>query len=270
MRTSSQAGSAASEGGFDLDGYFARLREARRGVLLLDYDGTLAPLTPDRDHAAPYPGVRERLERMASASRVVIISGRPVSDVLRLLGLQRPIEVWGVHGLERCLLHGEYVATLPDRADTEVLERAAAEFAAHGWSEHLERKPGSVALHWRGLPDAQAQAMRTEAEPRWQALARGTGLTLQPFDGGLELRAAARTKGHAVRAILGETARGVPVAYLGDDLTDEDAFRALAGRGLRVLVRPEFRETAADLWVRPPEQLMAFLERWQQAVEARA
>ena len=53
------------------------------------------------------------------------------------------------------------------------------------------------------------------------------------------------------------------MAYLGDDRTDEDAFRALRGRGLSVLVRAEPRETAADAWIRPPEELIEFLRTWR-------
>lgn len=52
------------------------------------------------------------------------------------------------------------------------------------------------------------------------------------------------------------------MAYLGDDVTDEDAFHAVKPRGLAVLVRAELRETAADLWIRPPRELVAFLRSW--------
>ncbi|MBU1936081.1 trehalose-phosphatase, partial [bacterium] len=55
---------------------------------------------------------------------------------------------------------------------------------------------------------------------------------------------------------------GATVAYLGDDLTDEDAFRVLKGKGLGVLVRPEFRPTTADLWLQPPDDLIEFLKNW--------
>ena len=54
-------------------------------------------------------------------------------------------------------------------------------------------------------------------------------------------------------------------AFLGDDLADEAAFRAIAGLGLGALVRPDFRPTAADAWLRPPREVLAFLERWRQA-----
>jgi trehalose-6-phosphatase len=65
--------------------------------------------------------------------------------------------------------------------------------------------------------------------------------------------------------VLAETPEDAAVAYLGDDFTDEDAFVAVKPRGLAVLVRPEFRETAADVWIRPPRELIAFLKRWRDA-----
>ena len=79
----------------------------------------------------------------------------------------------------------------------------------------------------------------------------------------------ARAKGDAVRTILDEIGPEVPVAYLGDDITDERAFLALGARGLTVLVRPEWRKTAAALWIRPPEGLQDFLTRWMQASRER-
>ncbi|MEO8630619.1 MAG: trehalose-phosphatase, partial [Betaproteobacteria bacterium] len=82
------------------------------------------------------------------------------------------------------------------------------------------------------------------------------------FESGIELRAHGRTKAHAVATLLQESNRDIPAAYLGDDLTDEDAFAALAGHGLSVLVRSQKRETAAQAWLRPPEELLAFLQRW--------
>jgi trehalose-phosphatase len=87
-------------------------------------------------------------------------------------------------------------------------------------------------------------------------------MQLLPFDGGLELRSSDRTKGTAVVQILSEEGDQVPVAYLGDDLTDEDAFAALGSRGYSVLVRTEVRESFARFWLRPPEELVEFLDIW--------
>jgi hypothetical protein len=67
-----------------------------------------------------------------------------------------------------------------------------------------------------------------------------------------------------VSVLLKETGEGVPLpaAFLGDDLTDEAAFLAMKGHGLSGLVRRERRDTAADIWLRPPGELRDFLKRW--------
>jgi trehalose-phosphatase len=127
----------------------------------------------------------------------------------------------------------------------------------------LEHKLASVALHWRGLPDDVAAALSAQASGIWERDAAQNKLEILAFDGGLELRAIGCNKQYAVKAVLSETAQGSAIAYLGDDLTDEDAFRAVKTHGLGVLVRAEFRETAADVWLRPPDELVSFMQHWR-------
>ena len=86
-----------------------------------------------------------------------------------------------------------------------------------------------------------------------QRIAQPGGLHLLPFDGGVELRSTDRTKGTAVAEILSQEPDDAPVAYLGDDLTDEDAFVALGEQGYSLLVRGEVRTSFARFWLRPPE-----------------
>jgi hypothetical protein len=93
----------------------------------------------------------------------------------------------------------------------------------------------------------------------------GDALAWHDFDGGIELRAAGRNKGDVVRTLAAEAGPDAALAYLGDDLTDEDAFRAMPDHGAAVLVRERLRPTAANLWVRPPAELLAFLGRWHAA-----
>src|SRR5215467_2259668 len=82
--------------------FLDQLRSAPARVLLLDYDGTLAPFTVDRSLALPYPNVPDRLTRIVEAgSRVVLISGRPAREVVGLVGIQPHPEIWGSHGVER-------------------------------------------------------------------------------------------------------------------------------------------------------------------------
>jgi trehalose-phosphatase len=77
----------------------------------------------------------------------------------------------------------------------------------------------------------------------------------------VELRARAYDKGHAVRTVVATDDSPV-CAYLGDDITDEDAFRAVRPHGLAVLVRESHRSTMADVRLEPPSEVIAFLERW--------
>jgi trehalose-6-phosphatase len=93
-------------------------------------------------------------------------------------------------------------------------------------------------------------------------IAQNAGLHLAPFDGGLELHAPGKNKGDAVQTILREAGDGAAAAYLGDDQTDENAFSAIKGKGLSGLVRSEPRPTIADICLRPPDELLEFLQDW--------
>ena len=115
-----------------------------------------------------------------------------------------------------------------------------------GLFDLLEFKPGATAVHWRGM-DAAATEVARKVEKVWSRLHSHQGIELLKFDGGMEIRVAGRNKGDAVRTILAEMGGQSAIAYLGDDHTDEDAFEALHGYGLSVLVRDEYRPTVADV-----------------------
>ena len=250
----------------DLDEFYRHVTAAAERVLLLDYDGTLAPFRIRPEQAVPYPGVAEALGALigAARNRVVIVSGRRAQEVAALLPASVRPEIWGAHGWERLAPGGCMTAAEPAPEVREALALAharACEIRRCG--ARIEVKPASIALHWRGLPVLSAAKARDQTEALWRPLVAAGALDWLAFDGGVEVRAHGTDKGHAVDAILAETGADAAVAYLGDDLTDEDAFRAVKGRGLAVLVRPECRETTADLWLRPPHELLDFLGRWR-------
>jgi trehalose 6-phosphate phosphatase len=113
-------------------------------------------------------------------------------------------------------------------------------------------------------------AIERRTRQLFEPLAELDDLALLEFEAGLELRVG-RDKGGAVEAILAEQGTSGPIAYLGDDLTDETAFRAvntLGTQGLSLLVRRELRQTSAEAWLRPPQELRAFLTRWARAMGA--
>lgn len=247
-----------------LNTFFEKLRRASNRALLLDYDGTLSPFRVERNEATLYPGVRELLSALIDAKqlRVIIISGRAIDDLVPLLGLKQLPEIWGSHGWERLLPDGRYVK--PDLS--EPVRRTLAQVPDWIEAERLqpryEPKPAGFALHWRGTDENIVREIREKALRKWSSLLEDSGLIAKEFDGGIELRAAGKDKGDAVRTIISEMGEGATMAYLGDDLTDEDAFIELKGKGLAVLVRPEFRPTAADLWLQPPDDLIEFLNNW--------
>lgn len=250
----------------DIDSFLADVGRTRNALLMLDYDGTLAPFVIDRDKAFPYPGIRSLLTALLETdhTRVILVTGRAVKDLIPLLGLERLPEIWGSHGRERLTPDGTYRLTPVDKGAAEGLARARELLSRKGLVEQMEEKPASVALHTRGMEENSAKEIHGRILAQWSPIAREKGLLVHEFDGGLELRIPGIDKGFAVATLLKETGR-TATAYMGDDLTDEDAFRAIKGRGLGVLARPEFRPTAADIWLRPPEEVIEFLDSWLEA-----
>lgn len=233
-------------------------------ILMLDYDGTLAPFNINRHKAFPYTGVCESLNQatLDSHSKLILVSGRPISEIISLIDLKQLPEIWGCHGLERLTAEGQYeLANLP--LDTlQGLEKAEIFLNRMGFNEYYEKKFGSIAIHWRGLPKHKIDFLLSEIWDHLALLALRYSLRLDKFDGGIELRNSVMNKGFVVKKILSEIKEDAQIAYLGDDFTDEDAFEALKGKGLTVLVRPQFRPTLADIWLKPPDQLIKFLNCW--------
>jgi trehalose 6-phosphate phosphatase len=255
----------------NLDDFFARLALTEKNTLLLDYDGTLAPLVPDRDRAFPYLGIAQELEAImrSTRTRVVIVSGRTVNQVKGLLKVEPTPEIWGCHGWEHYTREGQYELSLLPQELVDILREARRRIVAVGLQRHLEEKPVSIAVHWRGEPDLEVKSIRRTVVDQWQDLQQRGILEFQEFNGGLEMRPRLRTKGTVVSEIVASE-RDQMVAYLGDDATDEDAFAALDSRALKVLVRDSLRSTLADVWLEPPAELFEFLRRWRAAASAAA
>jgi trehalose 6-phosphate phosphatase len=256
-----------------LEVFFGAFEGAGQPLLLLDFDGTLAPIRVDRYKVRPWAGVRELLSEIQKqgTTRMVVITGRPAVEIGPLLGVKPMPEVWGLHGAERQLVDGRReLAQAPPAART-TLEGVQARLRSDALGGLFEEKDNAAVMHWRGVPAKKAKEVERRTRELFEPLAREYGLTLLEFEAGLELRTGPQ-KGDAVRALLRESKiDGMngraphPAAYLGDDLTDESAFHAIKGHGISILVRREKRESAADVWLRPPEELRQFLDRWLKA-----
>lgn len=254
-----------------LNEFFGAFTRGAKPLLLLDYDGTLAPFRVDRFRARPWAGVSELLDliQKQKKTRIVVVTGRPAAEIAPLLGVEPALEVWGLHGAERLHARGRRELERLPSAVRAKLDELHAQLRRDSFGGLFEAKPNAAVMHWRGRSPARAARIERQTRALFEPLTKVDGLTLLEFEAGLELRAG-RDKGAAVRALLKENRdhRPHPAAYLGDDLTDEAAFRAIKGHGLGVLVTRRPRETAAEIRLRPPEDLRAFLRSWLHAPSA--
>ena len=246
---------------------------------MLDYDGTLAPFRVDRSKARPYTGVREVLARIQESgrTRIVVISGRPAREISPLLRgfppvLRDPVEVWGLHGAERLYTDGRHEVEQASPATQRKLDEVREYLRHSNLGGEIEDKPNAVVMHWRGASPRTARFIEQRARELFEPLVKLDGLMLLEFESGLELRVG-RDKGGAVDTVIGEVPPGTPVAFLGDDLTDEAAFASVnrwSGPHLSILMRAEPRPTSAMLWMRPPSGLRGFLKRWNKVFGGKA
>jgi len=226
-----------------------------RIALFLDLDGTLAPIKSRPDLVGPEPrrtAILNDLQKRLQG-RLAVLSGRTLAEIDRILEGAAPAAA-GVHGLERRTADGRLFASHPHPAVTGAGERFAA-FTDEDPGLLVERKAQSVALHYRNAPE-RAEAALALAE----TLAAETGLVLQRGHGVAELRTPGGDKGDALIAFMAEPPfAGARPIMVGDDLTDEAAFRAAAALGgFGVLVGPD-RQTAARHRLNDVEAVLGWL-----------
>ena len=242
------------------------IRELARGrslALFLDYDGTLTPIVSRPELAVLSEEMRERLRRLAASIPVSILSGRGLADLRALVGLDELIYA-GSHGFEIEAPGGrrqdldEALALLPElgAAEQELIEALAETEGAR-----VERKRFSVAAHYR-LVDAERTADVRRAVTR--VAAGHPGLRQASGKKVLELRPALDWhKGKALLWVLGwlglDSPDALPV-FIGDDITDEDAFEAVAAQGIGVIVRDDARPTAAGYALENTAEVGKFLD----------
>jgi trehalose 6-phosphate phosphatase len=228
---------------------------ARRRPLLLasDYDGVLARLRDDPAAAVPEPGIGELLGRLAAVAGVTValVSGRGVEDLQRTSGLTGPFRWVGSHGAE---FDGPLAGELAGRRDALAAALTPLVDAVPG--ARLEVKPASAAVHVRTVAD------RGAAQQLLDDAAAGPGaapeLTAKPGKDVLELAVTDADKGSALLRLRDELGAAA-VLYLGDDVTDEDAFRALGAGDVSIKVGAG--DTAAGHRVEDLAGVRAALER---------
>lgn len=191
-------------------------------AVFLDFDGTLAAIAERPEFVFVDAAVPPHLATIAAAldGALAIVTGREIADVDHFLA---PLQLAasGVHGLERRDVRGRRHTLAMDQAVLAGITAALATFADAHEGLLLERKLGSLALHYRARPDL-ADACTAAVE---QAVSADAGITILHGKKVIEIKAHAGTKGTAIKAFMAEPPfAGRRPVFLGDDVTDEAAF----------------------------------------------
>lgn len=207
---------------------------ARTGplALFLDFDGTLVPIAATPDGIAVPPGLNAALHELQQrmAGRLALISGRALNDIEQHLG---PVQIAraGSHGIDRVDKSGSALGEQPEGVPDEAV-REMKDYVGTG-PLYLERKSHGAALHYRGATSDQAAAREFAGN-----LAQEYGLAVKHGKCVVELVQPGADKGGAVDAFMRIAPfAGAKPVFIGDDVTDEDGFRAAdAAGGFGILV----------------------------------
>jgi trehalose-phosphatase len=255
------SGPAGPASALDIVDRITAALDRRRLALFFDYDGTLTPIVRRPEDATLGEAMRSLLRSLAQRVTVAVVSGRDLRDVRAMVGLDElyyagshGFDVAGPGGLAMQQESAQQHLRQLDSAEAQ-LEEALAPIAG-AW---VERKRFAIAVHYREAADraaAHVERIVDEVRDRHAGLRKKGGkkiFELQPdvpWD-----------KGRAVRWLLAQLGLDGPdvlPVYIGDDVTDEDAFRALAGRGIGIRVGPQDEPTRADYHLRDTAELEQF------------
>jgi trehalose 6-phosphate phosphatase len=229
-----------------MDRCLRRIRDAWPVALFLDYDGTLVDLQPIPAAALLEPGKKRVLAGLARKAPLAFVSGRARAELTALIGVEGAGYI-GNHGLEMRWPGGEWLHRRAQAARPE-LALALDRLREKTWlipGVLLENKGLSASVHYRCTPVWRRQALKRLVQ---REIARHAGsLRLVPGKMVWEFRPQVRwDKGLAVKryAALTGIRRTIPRLFIGDDQTDEDAFRALRPMDIGIVVGSRKRSAA--------------------------
>lgn len=238
--------------------------KVRKPVVFLDYDGTLTPIVERPELALLSTAMRSAVHHLAAKTTVAVISGRDRQNVMNLVGL-KDIYYAGSHGFDISGPHGTRIEFEQDRKFLSLLDEAEQlleKKLTHIDGSQVERKKYAIAVHYRRVDPTN----RTEVErivdavhAGFPALRRTGGKMIHEFRPNIEWH-----KGKAVAWLLDAlklVGPDVLPIYIGDDLTDEDAFLEVQDYGVGILVKDESRMTAAGYALENTDEVQQFLER---------
>lgn len=247
----------------------AELAATERLLVALDFDGTIAPLVEHPREARATDRAEAAIARLVALpdTRVALVSGRALASLGEVASPPEGVLLSGSHGVELKLDTG---AITLDLRDAELLKlaqltRVVEEVSAAHEGTRVEHKPAGLALHTRGLTSSAATAAQLAARQR--VAAELDGITVRSGKSVLEFSVRSTDKGESFTR-LRQHAGATGAIYLGDDVTDEDAFASLDEGDLGVKVGQG--KSIAPFRVRNPDDVAELLEHLASARERAA
>lgn len=236
----------------------------RKPLLILDYDGTLSPIVPNPDDAILPEATQQSLIKLAAIIPVAVISGRDRKDVETKVALDQLIYA-GSHGLDMAGPEGLDIPEKVEKGTLQSLQTAAGNLqeklrAVEGCM--VESKKYAIAVHFRNVAEEEVEQVKEavlEELAKHADLKKGTGKKI------LELKPAIDWhKGKATlwlfEALKLNREGAIPI-FVGDDITDEDAFVSIHNEGIGILVGSHGEQTAATYSLQDTDEVQLFLER---------
>jgi trehalose 6-phosphate phosphatase len=235
-------------------------RRTDRPAIFLDYDGTLTPIVSHPENALLSDSMRQALQELVLQAPVAILSGRDVDDVRQRVNIGAIVYA-GSHGFDIAgprRLRKEMAAEFLPKLD--MVEKELGKQLGGIPGAIVERKRFSIAAHYRNVNESDVHKVEravSEVAARHRELRKMDGKKVYELLPDIDW-----DKGKAVLWLLEtpglENAQIRPI-YIGDDRTDEDAFRALEKSGTGILVSEQPRPTAASYSLKDPTEVERFL-----------
>jgi trehalose 6-phosphate phosphatase len=254
-------------------GQLLRIIGDRKPLLILDYDGTLSPIVPNPDEAILPEATKQSLIKLAAITPVAVISGRDRKDVEDKVALDQLIYA-GSHGLD---MAGPEGLDIPEKVKAGTLQSLKS--AAENLHQRLasvegclvESKKYAIAVHFRNVEEKEVDKVKEavlEELAKHSDLKKGTGKKI------LELKPAIDWhKGRATmwlfEALNLSREEAIPI-FVGDDITDEDAFLSIHGEGIGILVGSHGEQTAATFSLKDTDEVQLFLGRLYEMLQHKA
>ena len=244
---------------------FTKIGESDEILLLLDYDGTLVSFRNRPQDVVTCDKVKTVLTSLLQNQKftVVIVSGRMLHEIKQLLDIDG-LSFAALHGLQIELVKGISYNRQPDNNLRSILEKIK-ESALYKFKDekgvYIEDKKFTLAFHYRLLDEEKID----DAIYKFSKIVKTVDVdkSLELLHGAkvVEIRPKGWDKGKAVELIYtSDASKNVLPVYIGDDTTDEDAFRAIGNQGITVFVsNNSSQSTAAQYWLKDPDDVFKFL-----------